>query len=179
MKLISLLTLFFFISGCTSTSDKERIAEDEYWEYVKEVTVAMKKPTPSSVEAGAIWNFIYLNSDKEIIRTLTVRLTNEEIRMCSPKSALKMEILSESVDGKPKSHVPTTIAAYSVLGSRFHFALDAMVCDGSRDVYGNVDELGFIGEESISNWFCPEIEKCPGPIYNMVVGAPVKPNKPL
>jgi len=149
------------------------------WEYVKDVTNAMKTPTPSTIRDGSVWNFVYLNSEKEIIRTLTVRFTNEPVKTCSAEYALKMEILSEAPNRKPAFSESSNVAAYSVLGSRFHFALEAPVCDGAMDVFGTVDEFGFVGEEVISSWPCPDTEKCPESISNLVVGAPVKPNNLL
>lgn len=179
MKLLSLFTLIIFISGCSNISEEEHLAEEKYWKYLEDYTTAIKKPTPRIINAGAVFNFAYLNSKKEIIRTITVRLTNEKVRTCSMENALKMEILSEQPDRKPIFPESTEIAAYSVLGSSFHFALRANICDGGMDVHGTVDELGFVGEEVVAGWFCPEKGSCPEPVYNFVLGTPVKPYKPL
>jgi hypothetical protein len=179
MKLLSFFLLILYISGCTSTSREERLAENKYWKYVEEYTTALKQPTPSIISSGAIFNFVYLNSNDEIIRTITVKLTDEVAHSCSMEKALKMEILSEQPERKPIFSESTEIAAYSVLGGSLHFALRANICDGGMDVHGTVNEFGFVGEEVVSNWFCPEIEKCSKPVHNLVIGTPVKPNKPL
>ena len=179
MKSLSFFLLILYISGCTSSSREESLAEDIYWKYVEEYTTALKQPTPSIISSGAIFNFVYLNSKDEIIRTITVRVTNEVVHSCSMEKALKMEILSEQPERKPIFPESTEVAAYSVLGGSLHFALRANICDGGMDVHGAVNELGFVGEEIISNWFCPEIEKCAKPVHNLVVGSPVKPNKSL
>ncbi|MBB1282710.1 hypothetical protein [Pseudoalteromonas sp. SR41-1] len=179
MKLLSFFLMILFISGCANSSREERLAEEKYWEYVEEYTAALKQPTPSIISSGAIFNFVYLNSKAEIIRTVTAKLTNEKVRSCSMENALKMEILVEQPERKPIFAESTEIAAYSVLGGSFHFSLRANICDGGMDVHGTVDEFGFAGEEVISSWPCPDIEKCPEPISNLVVGAPVQPNNLL
>ena len=99
-------------------------------------------PTPEIWKPNSIWNLVMLDQKGVIIKTLTVKFTDQAAETCSSGKANKIEILFEN----PK-RLPTNKnePAYYLRGSALKIDLASNICDDSYDLSGQLSEFGFEG----------------------------------
>jgi len=133
VRTAALLLLAAILGGCASAKLTE-------WE------IAQAEPRPESWNPGSIWTLVLVDQDETIIRTLTVRFTDEiATKSCIGGDWKKLEILTERPP-RPSGLFAEPEPAYWTEGSLMMIDLTANFCDNYTPLLGRLTAIGLTGE---------------------------------
>ena len=147
LVLLVSLSLVFVACAADSYHDRGKWTFNEYEEWTSE-------PTPEIWKSEPVWTLVLLNRKGEILRSLTVRFTDQEADSCIAGKWLKAEIIAERPErsssflGKP---------AYYVTGSYLELDLSANLCDSYYPLRGHLTIIGLSGMHGHEGMFGGEI----------------------
>ncbi|MBI4915260.1 MAG: hypothetical protein HY825_05380 [Acidobacteria bacterium] len=120
-----LLTLA--LTACTTTSVHRDLASE---------------PTPSIWKPDATWVLVLLDDQSQVVRSLTVRFTDQAADSCISGDWRQVEILAE----RPARHPSFTgKSAYMLTGAALVVELSANRCDSYYTLHGRLSETGVAG----------------------------------
>jgi hypothetical protein len=140
-KIISLIVLLGLLASCVVKGPSQY----EIW---------ASQPTPNTWAIESDWVLILLDQDEKIIRSLIVRVLNQDANTCSSGDWKQLKILDEqparssNFAGKP---------AYKLKGSALTIDLSANLCDAGYELRGQLTNVGVVGIHQPISMFGGEV----------------------
>lgn len=108
------------------------------WDYAK----LSGEATPASWNKSD-WVFVAVDKERKVIRSMTVRFTDEPAETCIGGDWKKIEILGDTKETRPTSLAEP---AYLLDGRALTVGLSANLCDNYEEFQGELSDKGFTGK---------------------------------
>ena len=142
MKVLALPLLVLALAGCATTSGSAEPADQHF---------AWKAQDAPPSWAALPWVFIISDSNGHLLRSATLKFTDEAASTCAPGDWKKVVILGQEPQAQPSPELPPDEAAYQVEGSALTINLTSNFCDAYTEMQGQITETGFSGKYSFSD----------------------------
>jgi hypothetical protein len=101
-----------------------------------------KESTPSAWDTTSAWVFVAVNPKGQIVRSVTVRFTDEPTTSCVAGEWKKLTVLKD----EPQALSPSqAIPGYMLEGRALTIGLTTNICDSYDEFIGELSDLGFEG----------------------------------
>lgn len=139
MNALTMSFLALALAGCATTSGSA--GRSFAWEAQEAPTLLTALP----------WVFVVSDSNGHLLRSVTIKFTDEAASTCVPGDWKKVVILGQEPQVQPGPERTPDEAAYHVDGSALTINFTSNFCDVYTGMEGQLSKTGFAGRYSVSD----------------------------
>lgn len=142
MKALALPFLVLALAACATTSGSADSSGQDF---------AWQSQDAPPLWTALPWVFVVSDLNGHLLRSVTLKFTDESASTCVPGDWKKVVILGQEPQAQPSPELPPDEAAYRVEGSALVINFTSNFCDAYTAMEGQISKTGFSGKYSFSD----------------------------